>query len=223
MRLLLVRHGDPNYELDCLTELGHEQAKIVAKRLLREGIQEIYCSPLGRARQTAQPFAEASGIGEIHILDFMEEIRYGREDALYQSGNPWLVAMDLIHEGKNLQVPNWQEYPGYADNTATIDAEKVMAGTDEWLASLGYRREGLYYRCTNEDDRKRTLVLFSHGGSSTAFLSRVLNISFPHMMSVLGHLRHTSVTSLRFDRRPGALAMPIVEYMADAHHLDETV
>ena len=122
MRLLLVRHGDPNYELDCLTELGHEQAKIVAKRLLREGIQEIYCSPLGRARQTAQPFAEMSGISEIHILDFMEEIRYGREDALYQSGNPWLVAMDLIHEGKNLQVPNWQEYPGYADNTATIDA-----------------------------------------------------------------------------------------------------
>ena len=223
MRLLLVRHGDPNYELDCLTELGHKQAKVVAKRLLSEGIQEIYSSPMGRARQTAQPFSEASGIGEVHILPFMEEIRYGREDALYQSGNPWTVAMNLIQEGRDLQIPNWRDYPDYAENTATFDACKVMAGTDEWLASLGYRREGLYYRCTNADDRKRTLVLFSHGGSSTAFLSRVLNISFPHMLAVLGHLRHTSVTSLRFDRRPGALAMPIVEYMADAHHLDETV
>ena len=53
MRLLLVRHGDPNYELDCLTELGHRQAKIVAKRLMEEGIQKIYCSPQGRAQQTA--------------------------------------------------------------------------------------------------------------------------------------------------------------------------
>ena len=42
MRLLLVRHGDPNYELDCLTELGHRQAKEVAKRLMEEGIQEIF-------------------------------------------------------------------------------------------------------------------------------------------------------------------------------------
>ena len=63
MRLILVRHGDPNYELDCLTELGHRQAKVVAERLMEEGIEEIYCSPQGRAQQTAKPFAELSGIG----------------------------------------------------------------------------------------------------------------------------------------------------------------
>ena len=88
MRLILVRHGEPDYERDCLTEKGSRQAEIVAGRLLKEGIEEIYSSPLGRARQTAQPFAEASGIGDVRILDFMREIRYGREDALYQSGNP---------------------------------------------------------------------------------------------------------------------------------------
>ena len=92
MRLILVRHGDPDYDKDCLTELGHRQADIVAQRLLEEGIEEIYSSPMGRARQTAQPFAEASGIGKINILDFMKEIRYGREDALYTSGNPWIVS-----------------------------------------------------------------------------------------------------------------------------------
>ena len=41
MRLILVRHGDPNYELDCLTELGHKQARIVAERLLEENIENI--------------------------------------------------------------------------------------------------------------------------------------------------------------------------------------
>ena len=37
MRLLLVRHGEPDYEKDCLTDLGIKQAEIVAKRLLDEG------------------------------------------------------------------------------------------------------------------------------------------------------------------------------------------
>ena len=46
MRLILVRHGDPDYDKDCLTELGHRQADIVAQRLLEEGIEEIYSSPM---------------------------------------------------------------------------------------------------------------------------------------------------------------------------------
>ena len=219
MRLILVRHGDPNYELDCLTELGHKQAKIAAQRLLEEEIEKIYCSPQGRAQQTAQPFAEISGIGTINTLEFMREIRFGPIDALYQSGNPWMCALDLMHNGTDLQDPNWRKYPEFINNTATIDVDKVMAGTDEWLATLGYEREGLYYRCTAEDDRKRTFVLFSHGGSSTALLSRVLNIPFPHLCVVFGHVPHTCITSLRFDRKPGSLAMPILEYAADVRHL----
>ena len=80
MRLILIRHGDPNYELDCLTELGQKQAKITAQRLLKEGVQEVYSSPMGRAKQTAQPFLDASGIKNMQILDFMKEIRYGLEE-----------------------------------------------------------------------------------------------------------------------------------------------
>lgn len=221
MRLVLVRHGHPDYEQDCLTELGHKQAKAVAKRLMEEGIEEIYVSPMGRARQTAQAFAELSGIGTMHVLDFMHEIRYGREDALYQDLNPWLSAFDLIREGKDLQSPDWRKYPEFIDNTATIDADKVMAGTDEWLATLGYGREGLYYRCTADKPNEHTLALFSHGGSSTAFLSRVLNIPFPHLVAVLGHLGHTSITVLSFDPTPGNLTMPILEVAADVRHLKE--
>ena len=221
MKLILVRHGDPNYELDCLTELGHKQAKVVAERLMEEGIEEVYASSLGRAKQTAQAFMDRSGIGPMHVLDFMKELRFGTADALYQSGNPWLAALDLVHQGEDLQSPDWREYPGFKGNMATVDADKVMAGTDEWLATLGYQREGLYYRCTNEDDREKTIALFSHGGSSTAFLSRVLNVPFPHMCVVLGHIRHTAITILQFDKRPGSLSMPIVDVMVEARHLEE--
>ena len=74
MRIVLIRHGEPDYEKDCLTETGHKQAKIAAQRLLKEGIEEIYASPLGRARQTAQYFSEASGIKKIQILDHHFEV-----------------------------------------------------------------------------------------------------------------------------------------------------
>ena len=220
MRLILVRHGDPNYELDCLTELGHRQAKVVADRLMEEGIQKIFCSPQGRAQQTAKPFAELSGLKEIETLDFMREIRFGKQDELYMAGNPWVCSFGLMHEGVNLQDPGWQNFPDFAENTATVDVNAVQAGVDGWLATLGYRREGLYYRCTNETDEKKTYVLFSHGGSSTALLSRVFNIPFPHMCVMFGHVPHTYITSLRFDRNPGALAMPILEYSVDARHLN---
>ena len=219
MRLIIVRHGDPDYENDCLTELGHYQAELVAKRLLDEGIQEIYSSPQGRAKETAEHFAALSGLGPIKILDFMHEIRYGWEGALYQAGNPWLEAKNLISKGADLQTPDWRKYPCYDGNTATIDADKVAAGTDEWLKTLGYEREGLYYRCKTEDDRKRTFALFCQGGSMTSFLSRVFNIPFPHLCMVLGFIQCTSITVLRFDRTPGELYMPFLEVAADASHL----
>ena len=49
MRIVFVRHGHPNYELDCLTELGHLHAEAAAKRVADEGISEIYASTCGRA------------------------------------------------------------------------------------------------------------------------------------------------------------------------------
>ena len=30
MKIIFVRHGHPNYQLDCLTELGHPQAEAAA-------------------------------------------------------------------------------------------------------------------------------------------------------------------------------------------------
>ena len=221
MRLILVRHGEPDYEHDCLTEKGKKQAEIVARRLMKEGIEEIYSSPLGRARQTAEPFAELSGIGKVQILDFMREIRYGREEALYQSGNPWTVAFDLVREGCDLQSPDWRSLPGYEGNTAVTEVDKVRQGTDEWLALIGFEREGLYYRCNPEYAVERTIALFSHGGSSTAFMSRVMNIEFPQLCVLMANLQHTSVTILSFDSTPGALSMPFIELACDVAHLEE--
>ncbi len=225
MRIILVRHGDPNYDKDCLTELGHKQAAVAAQRLLKEGIDEIYSSPLGRARQTAAYFSEASGIKDIKILDFMQEIRFGTEEDLYNNKwNPWLGVQALVREGKDLQTPVWREYPVFKDNLATVDADKIGEETDKWLAGLGYVREGIYYRNTNSStsaSSPRTLAIFCHGGASAAFLARVLNQQFPYMCGTLLHFPHTTITVLEFDDTSGVLTLPIVDLLNDARHIRE--
>ena len=53
MRLLIVRHGDPDYEHDTLTEKGWREAELLSERLSKLPVKEFYVSPLGRAKDTA--------------------------------------------------------------------------------------------------------------------------------------------------------------------------
>ena len=53
MRILIIRHGDPDYSIDSLTEKGWREAEYLAEKLSSERLDAIYCSPLGRARNTA--------------------------------------------------------------------------------------------------------------------------------------------------------------------------
>ena len=62
MKLIFVRHGEPDYAHDCLTENGILQAKKTAERLQNEPISAVYSSPMGRAVQTASFTAESHAL-----------------------------------------------------------------------------------------------------------------------------------------------------------------
>ena len=55
MKLLIVRHGDPDYTIDSLTEKGWREAEFLSERLTKLEIRDFYVSPLGRAKDTASP------------------------------------------------------------------------------------------------------------------------------------------------------------------------
>lgn len=59
-----------------LTPLGREQARLAARALATVPITAIYASPLRRARETAQPIAEALGL-PVTILDEIAERNWG--------------------------------------------------------------------------------------------------------------------------------------------------
>ena len=109
MRLILIRHGHPNYEKDCLTALGQCQAEAAAERLAGERIEAIYTSPMGRARETAEATAHRLGFTEMETLPFMHELYRGTRDGsqMFAKGNPWSVAFEMIRMGSSLTDPNW--------------------------------------------------------------------------------------------------------------------
>ena len=85
MRIIFVRHGEPDYEHDCLTETGKVQALLAAKRLKSEGISEIWASPMGRAMQTASFTAKQQGLS-VTELPFMHEIDWGTTPGAAEAG-----------------------------------------------------------------------------------------------------------------------------------------
>lgn len=44
MKLLIVRHGDPDYSIDSLTEKGWREAELLSKKLSKLDIKDFYVS-----------------------------------------------------------------------------------------------------------------------------------------------------------------------------------
>ena len=72
MLLFYLRHGDPIYDPDSLTPLGHRQAEALGRRLARYGLDRIYASSSTRAQLTAKPTCEMLKL-EMQILDWTNE------------------------------------------------------------------------------------------------------------------------------------------------------
>ena len=53
MKLIIIRHGDPDYSIDSLTETGWVEAEYLSERISRMNVKEFYVSPMGRAKDTA--------------------------------------------------------------------------------------------------------------------------------------------------------------------------
>ena len=216
MRLLMVRHGHPNYELDCLTPLGHLQAEAAAERLRNEKIDVIFASTCGRAVETAEHTASRYG-QSVTQLPFMQEVSWSYSDKLNEpEAHPWNLVDRMILEGKTLHNSNWRDIPPFQGNSICTNVDLIARGIDGWLETLGYTREGEYYRAG--ENTNKTVALFSHGGSSSAALAHILNLPFPYMIQVF-RADFTSITVLNFPDTPGKLVTPVIELMNDCAHI----
>lgn len=61
MRLLFIRHSDPDYEHDSLTEKGRREAELLSRLAPDLNLGDVYVSPLGRAQETASYCLKTTG------------------------------------------------------------------------------------------------------------------------------------------------------------------
>ena len=214
MRIIFVRHGEPDYARDCLTEVGRRQAAAAAERLAGEGISEIYTSPCGRAAETAAFTARRLGL-PVTRLDYMHEISWGGP-GIPHDGHPWTLGDRMLAEGFAFSGGDWRVHPYFAGNAATTFYEMIAGKFDEFLAGHGYRHEKRRFLCRGGADK--TVALFSHGGSGACVLAHLLNLPFPYVASVLPY-DFTSIITLDFPVDEGAWVFPRVELFNDCAHI----
>jgi probable phosphoglycerate mutase len=218
MRLLFIRHGDPDYERDNLTETGKREAELLAERIAPMEIKEYFVSTMGRALATARPTLQKSG-RSAEECDWLREFSVGvhRPDCEGLSHVPWdWLPQDWSKSPLLLDREHWHEHPVFAEMDLKSRYDRVIGEFESVLARHGYVRDGLCYRV--ERANSDTLAFFCHFGVTCVLMSRLMNVS----PMVLWHgmaMAPVSVTTIYSEeRRPGIAAFRAAA-IGDISHL----
>ena len=176
MRLLIIRHGDPDYSIDSLTEKGKREVQLLKERLSKLDVKAVYCSPLGRARDTAEPTLKALG-KTAEICGWLEEFSgYIIDPKTGERRIPWdLKPFYWTKEPLFFDKDKWIDVPLMQTGDIKEKYRAVCDGIDGLLEKHGYVREGNMYRAEREN--RDTVLLFCHFGVECVMLSHILNIS----------------------------------------------
>lgn len=199
MKIMMIRHGDPDYGKDSLTPKGWREAELLADRLSQLEIRAFYCSPLGRAKDTAGVTLKRMG-RRAEELGWLREFPASVADPeTGESRIAWDLQPSFWTERLALYDKDaWPSDPLMRTGDAARFARAVTDGLDEVLARHGYVRRGGFYRAAERNDD--TVVFFCHFGVACVMLAHLLGISAP----VLWHglfLAPTSVTMLVTEER----------------------
>jgi probable phosphoglycerate mutase len=124
-----------------LTELGRRQAAATGARIARSwSFAKIYCSPLGRCRETARAIAAPSG-AEIQVLDGLNDLDYGawqwKTFEAVRAASPelfhrWFAAPDRV------RFPGGESLQDLAARTADALREVTDRHPDETVVMVGH-------------------------------------------------------------------------------------
>jgi probable phosphoglycerate mutase len=222
MLIYLVRHGIPDYATDSLKPEGVLQAEAVGKRLAETGIDEIYSSPLGRAKQTAEPTARRLNL-EIKVEDWMSESLCSRNFCgINEEGKPvtWAFWQRSKLLGKNECYDDRDSFSHgyyYRNDEAKKGAESLEKSSDEFLKKLGFLRtgEGNGYKVTEKNSKK--IAIFAHQGFGLHWLAHLTKTPY-HVFTATFEISHTGVTIIHFNEKT-EITYPQILTVSDLSHI----
>ncbi len=218
MKLIFIRHGEPDYAADSLTEKGWREAHLLADRVCRWDVAKFYCSPLGRAQDTARETLERLG-RTAETLEWLQEFAIGAYDPGRTATRviPWDYFPEYWTQNPNFyDKDRWTEAECYDPRHVKDCYDHVTAEFDALLLRHGYRREGGLYRV--ERPNTDTLVFFCHLGAQFVLLSHLLGIS-PVLLWQGAYVHPTSVTAVSSEERVKGAAVFRIKCIGDTSHL----
>ena len=215
MRLLFIRHGDPDYEHDSLTETGFKEARALGEKLGKENIDVFYCSTMGRALRTAEPTLNAHG-AEAIMCDWLREFNHpvNRSE---DSGIAW----DFLPEKwKNDSLlygrDTWLDSEIFRGTDIKKHYDKCIEEFEKVLASHGYERNGELYRV--RESNHKTIAFFGHFGMNSVLISHLLGVN-PFILWHNTVIPPTGVTTFYSEERRDGIASFRMSGLGDVSHL----
>lgn len=172
-KIIIVRHaecfGNVENKLSGITDfeltpLGITQIEKVAKRLEKENINEIYCSPLKRAKETAKGIAKKSNVLKVNENKNLIEINYGKCDGM---------AWEEIDNKYPKIRGEWKEKNHYP----------IGIPGQESYADLQKRITNEIIKLANENLGK-TICIVSHGIAIGSFMCYVHKLPFEEVNEI---------------------------------------
>jgi probable phosphoglycerate mutase len=218
MEIILVRHGEPAWTPQNrvennpdLTERGRRQAEALAQRDWGY-VDELWVSPLTRARQTMEPLERALGRSAV-VVDWLEEIRPPDD----WQGTPAESFYDLFSE-HNLS-PRETLWQGLAGGESVIDFHRrVVGGLQDTLATHGLARVDPEDPHLWEQAATKRILWVAHGGTNAVSIGHLLGVEPTPWEWSRFDSAHTSVAVLRTSRISTAYAFGLHAF-GDVSHL----
>lgn len=155
MRLIFVRHGDPDYANDNITEKGKREVALLTKRICAwDNITAFYSSPMGRAKATGAPSLEKLG-REAKVYPWLQEFHYRtaypknffKKELAGKSTMCWDLLPEIYYDDKKYFDRNkWDSSALMKKGEIKKHYKEVCDGIDSLLAEYGYIRnkKGFY-------------------------------------------------------------------------------
>ncbi|MDJ0791077.1 MAG: histidine phosphatase family protein [Acidimicrobiia bacterium] len=178
MDIVFIRHGQPQWAIEgisqndpYLTELGHIQADLAAKRIAndRKAAAELIVSPAVRAQQTASPISEATGLA-MQTIDDLVELRMPDWRGVTEA-----KVIEIFKTTKDRSPDEWWEgLPGGESFRAFHN--RITTSLDELLAERGMVRDPRDPQLWRVEQDPGRLVIVAHGGTNSVCLTHLLGI-----------------------------------------------
>lgn len=222
MLFFYVRHGDPIYNPDSLTPLGHRQAEALSKRFAVYGLDEIYSSPSVRAQQTAQPTCEVLKKQPVLLNWCQESLAWDQMTVEYEPGKrTWgyqhAPTSELFASAEVRSLGNkWYTHPAFKGTKFAEGVARVESEVDHFLLSLGYRHDRDKGGYIAESPNNKRVALFAHEGFGMLFMSALTDIPYNDFCTRFG-FGLSGMTVIEFSERSGFCIPRVLQHSNDSH------